>query len=308
MVRISCASIFVLLVIHNLILVNSNHTNNWAVLVATSTFWFNYRHISNVLSIYEQVKRLGIPDSQIILMIADDIACNPRNPMPATVFNKAEKERSVYGDDVEVDYRSYEVTPENLVRILTGRHTAYTPRSKKLLSDEGSNILIYLSGHGGNGYIKFQDYSELTSEEIADTVEQMWQKRRYNEILIIFDTCEAESLYKKLYSPNVVSFASSLIGENSLSHENDQTIGVPIIDKYSYYLSEFLESIEQNSTISMSELLNVCPKDLCISTPNVRDDLLMRDILTIQITDFFGSIRPIAVIHKSSVMLQPLEV
>jgi len=33
------------------------------------------------------VKRLGIPDSQIILMIADDMACNPRNPRPATVFN-----------------------------------------------------------------------------------------------------------------------------------------------------------------------------------------------------------------------------
>ena len=33
------------------------------------------------------VKRLGIPDSQIILMVADDMACNPRNPRPATVFN-----------------------------------------------------------------------------------------------------------------------------------------------------------------------------------------------------------------------------
>ncbi len=35
-----------------------NHTNNWAVLVDTSRFWFNYRHIANVLSIYRSVKRL----------------------------------------------------------------------------------------------------------------------------------------------------------------------------------------------------------------------------------------------------------
>jgi phosphatidylinositol glycan class K len=63
------------------------HTNNWAVLVDTSRFWFNYRHVANVLSIYRSVKRLGIPDSQIILMVADDMACNPRNPRPATVFN-----------------------------------------------------------------------------------------------------------------------------------------------------------------------------------------------------------------------------
>uniref|UniRef100_A0A7N0V672 GPI-anchor transamidase n=1 Tax=Kalanchoe fedtschenkoi TaxID=63787 RepID=A0A7N0V672_KALFE len=28
------------------------HTNNWAVLVCTSRFWFNYRHMANTLSLY----------------------------------------------------------------------------------------------------------------------------------------------------------------------------------------------------------------------------------------------------------------
>ena len=65
--------------------------------------------MANVLSIYRSVKRLGIPDSQIILMVADDMACNPRNPRPATVFNNANENINVYGDDVEVDYRGYEV-------------------------------------------------------------------------------------------------------------------------------------------------------------------------------------------------------
>lgn len=37
----------------------SNHTNNWAVLVCTSRFWFNYRHMANTLSFYHTVKRLG---------------------------------------------------------------------------------------------------------------------------------------------------------------------------------------------------------------------------------------------------------
>lgn len=47
--------------------------------------------------------------SHIILMLADDMACNPRNPRPATVFNNAHQHINVYGDDVEVDYRGYEV-------------------------------------------------------------------------------------------------------------------------------------------------------------------------------------------------------
>lgn len=155
------------------------HTNNWAVLVDTSRFWFNYRHIANVLSIYRSVKRLGIPDSQIILMVADDMACNPRNPRPATVFNNANQHINVYGDDVEVDFRGYEVTVENFVRLLTGRLQNGTARSKKLLSDAGSNILIYLTGHGGDGFLKFQDSEEITNNELADAFEQMWQKQRW---------------------------------------------------------------------------------------------------------------------------------
>lgn len=55
-----------LAVAHNMAV--SGHTNNWAVLVCTSRFWFNYRHIANTLSVYRTVKRLGVPDSNIILM------------------------------------------------------------------------------------------------------------------------------------------------------------------------------------------------------------------------------------------------
>ena len=55
------------------------------------------------------IKRLGIPDSHIILMSADDMACNPRNVKPGTVYNNAHQHINVYGDDVEVDYRGYEV-------------------------------------------------------------------------------------------------------------------------------------------------------------------------------------------------------
>ena len=79
----------------------SDHTNNWAVLVrifnettlqdemrrcfhdlkveysvyfqvCTSRFWFNYRHVANVLSIYRSVKRLGIPDRYEILFFCSN--------------------------------------------------------------------------------------------------------------------------------------------------------------------------------------------------------------------------------------------
>ncbi|XP_070505115.1 putative GPI-anchor transamidase [Chironomus tepperi] len=274
---------------------SAGHTNNWAVLVDTSRFWFNYRHVANVLSIYRSVKRLGIPDSQIILMIAEDMACNPRNPRPATVFNNVNQHINVYGDDVEVDYRGYEVTVENFVRLLTGRVQNGTARSKKLLTDPGSNVLIYLTGHGGEGFLKFQDSEEITSQELADAIEQMWQKQRYHELFFMIDTCQAASMYEKFYSPNILAVASSLVGEDSLSHHVDPAIGVYIIDRYTYYALEFLEKVQPNSKATMGEFLTVCPKRVCISTVGIRRDLYPKDPNSVPITNFFGSVRPIEI-------------
>eukprot|EP00064_Thunnus_orientalis_P011387 superscaffoldBa00001643_g11418 len=229
--------------------------------VCTSRFWFNYRHVANTLSVYRSVKRLGIPDSHIVLMLADDMACNHRNPKPATVFSHKNMELNVYGDDVEVDYRGYEVTVENFLRVLTGRLPPSTPRSKRLLSDDRSNILIYLTGHGGNGFLKFQDSEEISNVELADAFEQMWQKRRYNELLFIIDTCQGASMYERFYSPNLMALASSQVGEDSLSHQPDLAIGVHLMDRYTFYLLEFLEDIHPASKANMNDLRSTGPRD-----------------------------------------------
>lgn len=277
----------------------SKHTNNWAVIVGASRFWFNYRHVANALSIYRSCKRFGIPDSQIILMISDDMACESRNPRPATIFNNGQHHINVYGDDVEVDYRGYDVTVENLIRLLTGRVHEHTPKSKRLLTNSGSNILIYMTGHGGDGFLKFQDSEELTSVELANAFEQMYQKRRYNEILFIIDTCQAESMSAKFYSPNIIGIGSSKIGEDSLSHHGDSSIGVYVIDRYTYYVLEFLEKQYQpsNTNITISKFLKVCPKNLCISTVTARLDLYGRDPSKVPLRDFFGNVATINVIN-----------
>ncbi|XVF00614.1 hypothetical protein REPUB_Repub04eG0015800 [Reevesia pubescens] len=155
----------------------TQHTNNWAVLVCISRFWFNYRLMANTLSLYRTVKRLGIPDERIILMFVDDMACNA-NKYPAQVFNNENHILNLYGDKVEVDYRGFEITMENFLCVLTGRHETAVPRSKRLLSDERSHILLYMTGHEGDEFLKFQDSKELQSHDLADAVKQMKEKHR----------------------------------------------------------------------------------------------------------------------------------
>lgn len=65
------------------------------------------------------------------------------------------------------------------MRVLTGRHESAVPRSKRLLSDEGSHILLYMTGHGGDEFLKFQDSEELQSHDLADVVKQMKEKHRW---------------------------------------------------------------------------------------------------------------------------------
>merc|ERR1719464_582970 len=107
----------------------------------------------------------------------------------------------------------------------------------------------------------------------------------------MIDTCQATSMYARFYSPNILAVGSSLVGEDSLSHHVDPSIGVYIIDRYTYYALEFLERVEPNSSKTMGDFLEVCPKRLCISTVGKRTDLFSRDPSKVPITDFFGSVR-----------------
>ena len=123
--------------------------------------------MANTLGMYRTVKRLGIPDSNIILMLADDAACNPRNKFPGNVWPSSHR-LDLYGENVEVDYRGYEVSVENVIRVLTGRLPPNTPRSKRLESDARSNVFLYMTGHGGDEFLKFQDYEEISAFDIGE--------------------------------------------------------------------------------------------------------------------------------------------
>ncbi|KAH7383272.1 peptidase C13 family-domain-containing protein [Pyrenochaeta sp. MPI-SDFR-AT-0127] len=276
------------------------HTSNWAVLVSTSRFWFNYRHLANVLSLYRTVKRLGIPDSQIILMLPDDMACNPRNAFPGTVYNNADRALDLYGDNIEVDYRGYEVTVENFIRLMTDRVGEDMPRSKRLMTDERSNILVYMTGHGGNEFLKFQDAEEISAFDLADAFGQMWEKKRYHELLFMIDTCQANTMYSKFYSPNILATGSSEIDQSSYSHHADNDVGVAVIDRYTYYNLEFLETQVRDPTskLTMGDLFDSYDEEKIHSHPGIRYDLFGGGEETARnrkVMDFFGNVQNVEV-------------
>ncbi|KAJ7449506.1 hypothetical protein FB451DRAFT_1287156 [Mycena latifolia] len=153
------------------------------------------------------------------------------------------------------------------------------PRSKRLLTDARSNVFVYMTGHGGNEFLKFQDNEEISAFDIADAFEQMWQKRR----------C-ANTMYSKFYSPNILATGSSKLAQNSFSHENDREIGVGVIDRYTHYVLEFMERVNKTSYATVQDLFDIYDPVKILSDPGVRADLFKRPLDDVRLTDFFGGV------------------
>ena len=235
------------------------------------------------------------------------MACNPRNAFPGTVYSNADRQTDLYGTNIEVDYRGYEVTVENFIRLLTDRWPADVPASKRLNTDRGSNILIYLTGHGGDQFLKFQDSEEIGAWDIAHAFAQMYEKGRYNEILFMIDTCQANTMYKHFYSPGIIATGSSELDESSYSHHADMDVGVAVIDRWTYYILEFLETqvTGQGSEKTLGDLFDSYDEGKIMSRPGVRWDLLPggeSEGRAKKIVDFFGNVMGVEVGNSTANM------
>ena len=64
--------------------------------------------------------------------------------------------------------------------------------------------MVYMTGHGGDGFLKFQDAEEITNIELADAFEQMWVKRRYCYVNLLLQTPGFSAEIYALFSDNIV--------------------------------------------------------------------------------------------------------
>jgi len=106
----------------------------------------------------------------------------------------------------------------------------------------------------------------------------------------MIDTCQANTMLSKLYSPNILATGSSQINENSYSYENDDDLGISVIDTFTHYILEFMEGINKTSQTSMQDLFDIYEPRKIRSTAGVRSDLFQRPLSKTLITDFFGGV------------------
>ena len=111
----------------------------------------------------------------------------------------------------------------------------------------------------------------------------------------MIDTCQANTMYEKIHSPNILAVGSSEIEESSYSHHSDMDIGVAVIDRFTYYTLDFLEKIDRDSKETMDKLFAEYTFENVHSHPGIRTDLFKRNVSEVLLTDFFGNVQNVVV-------------
>merc|ERR1711924_314558 len=115
----------------------------------------------------------------------------------------------------------------------------------------------------GEEFIKFQDWEEITSTDIADAFAQMHKQRRYRRIFWISDTCQAATLQNQFYSPNIIAIGSSGKKENSYSHHVDHELGIAIVDRFTYQALDFMKRLKPSSEESIQTFRGGSTRNSC---------------------------------------------
>lgn len=175
----------------------TNKGTRWAVLIAGSAGYWNYRHQADVCHAYQILKRGGLKDENIVVFMYDDIAFNPENPYPGKIINKPDGPDVYQG--VPKDYTGSEVTVSNLFAAILGDKEAIKGGSGKVVdSGPDDHIFIYYTDHGGPGVLGMPTSPNLYADDLVDTLKKKAAAGTFKELVIYLEACESGSIFEGL--------------------------------------------------------------------------------------------------------------
>lgn len=225
------------------------HTGNWALLVASSKGWSNYRHQADVLAIYQQLKQAGYTDDRIILIAEDDIADNVSNP------NKGVVQVSIGGNNVyeqvEIDYRMSELQAKDILAILSGEKSERLP--VVIESTANDNVFVFWSGHGVPSALCWNDDAYgIMGDQLDETFRRMREKRSYRKFLMMVEACFSGGVMEQCRNIPGMLFVTAANGDET--SKADVFNGEMKVWMSNRFTSTFIEQITENKNIALRDL------------------------------------------------------
>lgn len=235
--------------------------DQYALLVHASNEFSNYRHLSDVLSVYQQLKRNGFDDDHIILIADRSVADDLKNPEPGTV------RASIGGPDLMagavIDYDASKLTAVDVLRILMGQRTDKLP--VVIPPDAGNNVFFYWSGHGRSlnhgGAREFQwretsHHQGLTAQLLHEAVTIMHRNKGFRKLFIVAEPCYAECVVTDLDGiPGVLAMTGANEQEQSWADNWNPNGSFWMSDRFT---QNFVTAVTENPAITYRDLYLYC--------------------------------------------------
>jgi len=222
--------------------------HNWALLVAASYGWNNYRFGADIFAIYQFLRKNGYDDDHIILVTEDDLAQNPKNPFKGELHISSDGP-NVY-NQAAIDYHTSDLTPLDFTNILTGNKTERLPRV--IEATERDNVFVFWSGHGSVGWLEYGEYGQFDYHSIKYMLQKCYDEKKYRKMLFCVEACYGGGVGKVCEGvPGVLFITGASPTEPSKADIWD--------DRYDTYLSNgftrgFTTEIASNPMITIHDL------------------------------------------------------
>jgi len=208
-----------------------------AIVVSASRGFHNQRHYTNAQVVAQTLLDLGLPRNSLHLFLAAEADKESKLPIPGMI---AVDEEGTPAPRIDPDLAGDQVTSEFLLNYIASGEYAQNGKA---------NLLLFITGHGAPGALKFQDWDILSSRDLSRAVRVAKRLGYIEKLVLIIDSCHAEHFVRSLEKePWFAGVSSSSADESSYSIFNDKTTRVSLLDRFT---KSFAEAAKAGS---------VCPK------------------------------------------------
>jgi len=276
----------------------------WALLVAGSNGYYNYRHQADICHAYQIMHKHGIPDERIVVMMYDDIASSSENPTPGVVINRPKGE-DVYQGTLK-DYTGEDVTPENFLKILQGDSASMKGigSGKVIKSGPNDHIFVNFADHGAPGLVAFPT-GELYAKDLNQVINTMYKKKQFAKMVFYVEACESGSMFKDLLPKNINVFATTAANDHESSYACywDDQRNTYLGDVYSVMWMEDSDLENLNKETLQKQYLIVKNETNTSQVTEFGD----RTISKMMVGEFQGMKKTLANLYYPTVPLEPVE-
>lgn len=223
------------------------HQGNWALLVAGSDEWKDYRHQADVLDMYQFLKSQGYDDEHIVLIMEDNLAYHNRNLHQGVIRNRIDG-KNLY-TDVQVDYRLSQLSTHDLESIICGEASEEFPQV--IGAGPNDNVLIFWSGHGDRDVMYFGE-QPFKAWEVRKTFDRMNTGNKYRKCLCLFESCYSGSVAEACEGiPGLLFITAANAYEPSKADVSDPEMGIWLSNRFTRTL---VDQLREKPKTSMRDL------------------------------------------------------